>query len=107
MTDTNAATAHKGRECPDEQEFVNTESEIAPQAGANVFAASAPDVMLANAPDAERAAGIPFIERRRGQCSFPLWGHDRRIGSVCGESVEPESTLEFCRAHRALCFVRG
>ena len=80
-------------ERPDAQDFVTAEGGSTSQGDVNAL------VMPAAVTD----AGVPFVERRRGQCAFPLWGSDERIGAVCGEPVEERSSsFEFCRTHRAL-----
>jgi hypothetical protein len=106
---TDAAVAHQDTwastpvyderpdERPDAQDFVTGE-------GGNTAQGDVSDSVM---PAAVTDAGVPFVERRRGQCSFPLWGSDERIGAVCGEPVEEcSSSFEFCRTHRALCLVR-
>lgn len=79
----------------DAQDFLTAEAGSTSDVNALVMSAAVTD------------AGVPFVERRRGQCAFPLWGSDERIGAVCGEPVEERSSsFEFCRTHRALCLVR-
>jgi hypothetical protein len=106
---TDAAVAHEDTSAPtpvceelphqrpDAQDFVTAEGGSTSQGDVNALVVSA----------AVTDAGVPFVERRRGQCAFPLWGSDERIGAVCGEPVEERSSsFEFCRTHRALCLVR-
>jgi hypothetical protein len=83
-------------ERPDAQELVTADGGSTSQGAVNAL------VMPAAITD----AGVPFVERRRGQCAFPLWDSDERIGAVCGEPVEERSSsFEFCRTHRTLCLV--
>lgn len=52
-------------------------------------------------------AGVRFIDRRAGQCAWPLWGENVHLDDkrCCGRSVPIERT--YCAQHRARGTSRG
>ena len=52
--------------------------------------------------------GIPFIDRKDGQCSWPLWSDDVKTGNVCGEKVLAENgfIMPYCACHCKLAYGR-
>ncbi|MBB3937712.1 hypothetical protein SAMN05216566_11450 [Aureimonas phyllosphaerae] len=52
-------------------------------------------------------AGVRFLDRRAGQCAWPLWGEDVPLGDkrCCGRSIPLERS--YCAQHRARGTSRG
>jgi hypothetical protein len=48
------------------------------------------------------ATSVDFIQRRHGQCSYPLWPDTERGGFVCGAPVMHGQSM--CDEHCRLCF---
>jgi len=50
---------------------------------------------------------VNFLERRRDQCVFPLWGPDDSHRLVCGAPVDADHQSriggDYCTTHRRLC----
>jgi GcrA cell cycle regulator len=45
---------------------------------------------------------VPFIKARTGQCLYPLWDGDAKIGPVCGAAT---GGGPYCEYHQRLCTV--
>lgn len=52
------------------------------------------------------APPVSFIERREGQCSFPLWSMDEVIGDVCGAPKVADLNIPYCEEHMRCCHNR-
>ena len=44
---------------------------------------------------------VAFIDRKSGQCVFPMWSNDVSIGLVCGHVAAIGES--YCAAHRKIC----
>jgi GcrA cell cycle regulator len=54
------------------------------------------------APGVGVTLAVPFIKARTGQCLYPLWDGDAKIGEVCGAKT---NGAPYCEYHQRLCSV--
>ena len=54
--------------------------------------------MRTRCPAAIAASPRPWIERRRGECAFPVSGHGWRVRSCCN----PCASETYCPSHAAI-----
>jgi hypothetical protein len=54
------------------------------------------------APGVWPTMAVPFIKARAGQCLYPLWDGDAKIGPVCGAKT---NGAPYCEYHQRLCSV--
>lgn len=63
-----------------------------------------PEPQVAEAvPEFEVGTGVDFLERRMGQCAWPLWANHERTGQCCGKAT---TTFDkpYCRQHATIAF---
>jgi hypothetical protein len=44
-----------------------------------------------------------FTDRESGQCPYPLWGLDKKIGHVCGGPQSVKRNSSYCDYHSLIC----